>query len=283
MLAVIDEMILAESLQLERRGRVVADRAEYFRIVEGKTAALFRWAMIAGGRSAGLDASMRGDAEVDAIALERRLAASHRARRMRAPASIAQRNSAAVLPSTMRKYSPRSATTRPRRSSCSDSARIISSITASIRSSTPSTPARADAAQRRDEQPVAGEDRRRVAVDDGGGRLTAPALGDIDDVVVQQRRGVDELDRDREAARAWREAFAEPARERDAQRAQVLAAQIEQVMRRVLHDARAARNRRELGLELDEVGADPAGEVREALAQVGRAAHATDVGEPVED
>jgi octaprenyl-diphosphate synthase len=57
MLAVIDEMIMAESLQLERRGRVVADRAEYFRIVEGKTAALFRWAMIAGGRTAGLDAT----------------------------------------------------------------------------------------------------------------------------------------------------------------------------------------------------------------------------------
>lgn len=57
MLTVIDEMILAESLQLERRGRVVADRAEYFRIVEGKTAALFRWAMIAGGRTAGLDAT----------------------------------------------------------------------------------------------------------------------------------------------------------------------------------------------------------------------------------
>jgi len=55
MLGVIDEMILAESLQLERRGRVVADRADYFRIVEGKTAALFRWAMIAGGRTAGLD------------------------------------------------------------------------------------------------------------------------------------------------------------------------------------------------------------------------------------
>jgi octaprenyl-diphosphate synthase len=54
MLAVIDEMILAESLQLERRGRVVADREEYFKIVEGKTASLFRWAMLAGARSAGL-------------------------------------------------------------------------------------------------------------------------------------------------------------------------------------------------------------------------------------
>jgi octaprenyl-diphosphate synthase len=54
MLGVIDEMIVAESLQLERRGKVSAARDEYFRIVEGKTAALFRWAMIAGARAAGL-------------------------------------------------------------------------------------------------------------------------------------------------------------------------------------------------------------------------------------
>lgn len=56
MLEVIEEMIMAESLQLERRGRVVVDRTEYFRIVEGKTAALFRWAMLAGARSAGMAA-----------------------------------------------------------------------------------------------------------------------------------------------------------------------------------------------------------------------------------
>ena len=54
MLEVIDDMIAAESLQLERRGRVAADRDEYFRIVEGKTAALFRWAMLAGARTAEL-------------------------------------------------------------------------------------------------------------------------------------------------------------------------------------------------------------------------------------
>src|SRR5262245_58210340 len=54
MLAVIDEMIIAESVQLERRGRIAGDRDEYFRIVEGKTAALFRWAMLAGARCAGL-------------------------------------------------------------------------------------------------------------------------------------------------------------------------------------------------------------------------------------
>jgi len=57
MLAVIDEMILAESVQLERRGTLVetdAMRKGYFEVVEGKTAALFRWAMIAGARAGGL-------------------------------------------------------------------------------------------------------------------------------------------------------------------------------------------------------------------------------------
>jgi len=57
MLAVIDEMILAESVQLERRGKLgeTAElRTAYFEIVEGKTAALFRWAMIAGARAAKL-------------------------------------------------------------------------------------------------------------------------------------------------------------------------------------------------------------------------------------
>jgi len=54
MLGVIDEMIIAESIQLERRGNVTGARADYFAIVEGKTAALFRWAMIAGARVARL-------------------------------------------------------------------------------------------------------------------------------------------------------------------------------------------------------------------------------------
>jgi octaprenyl-diphosphate synthase len=57
MLAVIDEMIVAESHQLERRRTVAGARADYFQIVEGKTAALFRWAMIAGARVAGLGAA----------------------------------------------------------------------------------------------------------------------------------------------------------------------------------------------------------------------------------
>jgi len=54
MLAVIDEMIVAESIQLERRGNVTCTREDYFAIIEGKTAALFRWAMIAGARVAKL-------------------------------------------------------------------------------------------------------------------------------------------------------------------------------------------------------------------------------------
>jgi octaprenyl-diphosphate synthase len=58
MLAVIDEMILAESLQLERRGRIEADPDDYFRIVEGKTASLFRWAMAAGARASGHGADL---------------------------------------------------------------------------------------------------------------------------------------------------------------------------------------------------------------------------------
>jgi octaprenyl-diphosphate synthase len=57
MLAVIDEMIVAESIQLERRGNVTGSREDYFAIVEGKTAALFRWAMTAGARVARLSAA----------------------------------------------------------------------------------------------------------------------------------------------------------------------------------------------------------------------------------
>ncbi len=55
LLSVIAEMILAESAQLENRGRLQVDRALYLHIVEGKTAALFRWAMFAGARAGGLD------------------------------------------------------------------------------------------------------------------------------------------------------------------------------------------------------------------------------------
>lgn len=63
MLTIIDEMIVAESVQLERRGKLAGAREDYFAIVEGKTAALFRWAMIAGARVAGLPAAAEGALE----------------------------------------------------------------------------------------------------------------------------------------------------------------------------------------------------------------------------
>lgn len=67
MLAVIDEMIAAESLQLERRGQLAGSRDDYFTVAEGKTAALFRWAMVAGARCAGLPAT--GEAALDRFGL----------------------------------------------------------------------------------------------------------------------------------------------------------------------------------------------------------------------
>jgi octaprenyl-diphosphate synthase len=54
LLDVIDEMIVAESLQLERRGRLEPSVDAWTSVARGKTAALFRWAMFAGARAGGL-------------------------------------------------------------------------------------------------------------------------------------------------------------------------------------------------------------------------------------
>lgn len=54
MLTIINDMVHAESLQLDNRGRINASFEDYFSVVEGKTAALFRWALYAGGRVGGL-------------------------------------------------------------------------------------------------------------------------------------------------------------------------------------------------------------------------------------
>lgn len=50
MLVIINDMVHAESLQLDNRGRINSSFDDYFKVVEGKTAALFRWALYAGAR-----------------------------------------------------------------------------------------------------------------------------------------------------------------------------------------------------------------------------------------
>jgi len=54
-LDVLREMLAAESVQLACRGRFDPSMGIYMRVVEGKTASLFRWALAAGGRAGGLD------------------------------------------------------------------------------------------------------------------------------------------------------------------------------------------------------------------------------------
>lgn len=53
MIDVLRRMVGAEAMQLENRGRVDLGAAEYFAVVDGKTASLFEWAMEAGARAAG--------------------------------------------------------------------------------------------------------------------------------------------------------------------------------------------------------------------------------------
>lgn len=53
-LSVLNEILEAEAVQLANRGNVRGSVADYFRVVEGKTASLFRWALFAGGRAGGV-------------------------------------------------------------------------------------------------------------------------------------------------------------------------------------------------------------------------------------
>ena len=54
LLEVISQMVSGEALQLERRGRFEPDPETYNRVVNAKTAALFRWAFSAGATMGGL-------------------------------------------------------------------------------------------------------------------------------------------------------------------------------------------------------------------------------------
>ncbi len=55
LLDVTSEMIHAEAMQLEQRMRFTPNRDVYLKVIDGKTAALFRWGLAAGGTAAGLD------------------------------------------------------------------------------------------------------------------------------------------------------------------------------------------------------------------------------------
>jgi octaprenyl-diphosphate synthase len=59
----IGEMVSAEALQLDLRGRFEPNRETYLRVIEGKTASLFRWALSAGARLGSL-----GNDQVAALA-----------------------------------------------------------------------------------------------------------------------------------------------------------------------------------------------------------------------
>ena len=54
LLDTISEIVTAEALQLEWRGRFEPDRLLYMRVIQGKTAVLFRWGFEAGATLAGL-------------------------------------------------------------------------------------------------------------------------------------------------------------------------------------------------------------------------------------
>jgi len=53
-LATVEDMIAAEALQLRKRGLLEPDRDHYFKVLNGKTASLFRLASYCGGKGGGL-------------------------------------------------------------------------------------------------------------------------------------------------------------------------------------------------------------------------------------
>lgn len=55
LLRTIDAMIVGEAIQLENQGRTNVSPSTYFKIIEGKTGALFQWATYAGARVGGMN------------------------------------------------------------------------------------------------------------------------------------------------------------------------------------------------------------------------------------
>ena len=74
LLATIAEMIRAESLQLENRGRLDTSEELYFEVARGKSASLFRWALgggaLAGGASAEHHAALEAYGESVGVAFQ---------------------------------------------------------------------------------------------------------------------------------------------------------------------------------------------------------------------
>ena len=102
----------------------------------------------------------------------------------------------------------------------------------------------------------------------------------VDDVVVQEGRRVDQLDRHRQLAGGVAEAAADPRGQRDAHRPQVLAVEVEQVVRRLLDLAAAAGQLGELLAEAAQVGGDEVGQLGELATDVAVAEPAGQHAEP---
>ncbi len=142
-------------------------------------------------------------------------------------------------------------------------------MTSSPRSRTPERVRGLDPGRRRlDEEPVAREDAGRVAVDEAHGRRAAAVVAEVDDVVVEERRVVDELDGDRAVLRGVAEAAPGAGREGDADRPDALARRVEEVAPRALGERLAAiADGGEGALDVREVAREPDAELAQALRE----------------
>ncbi len=140
-----------------------------------------------------------------------------------------------------------------------------------------------DAAERVDEQPVAAEDRRRVAVDDARGGRAPAEIAHVDHVVVQERRVVDELDGHRVDAGLRGEAGAGAGGERHADGAEALPVLIEQVPRGLVRGLVAGAGAAERALDLGEIALQPGAQLDEPAGERVEAAPRADALEVGED